>query len=216
MYSGSFAPTIFIQHRTMFIQTEKTPNPNTMKFYPGETVMESGSVSFRNREEAAKSSLLAQVLFEIPDIEQVFFGTDFITITKNDSADWAMLKAQTLTTIMEHYISGRPIINGQNSRRTTNFNQADTSSEDDSEIVKQIKELVDTRVRPAVAEDGGDIVYRGFKEGIVYLELHGSCSGCPSSTITLKNGIENMLKHYVPEVISVEAVNAENEDNFDL
>lgn len=200
----------------MFIQTEKTPNPNTMKFYPGEMVMESGSISFNTKEDAANSSPLAQILFEIPDVKQVFFSNDFITVTKNDSADWNMLKAQVLTTVMEHYISGRPIMNGQKVTKAANYNQADTQAEEDSEIVKQIKELIDTKVRPAVAEDGGDIVYKGFNDGIVYLELHGSCSGCPSSTITLKNGIENMLKHYVPEVLSVEAVNGMNEDNFDL
>lgn len=200
----------------MFIQTEKTPNPNTMKFYPGEAVMQSGTLSFRSKDDALNVSPLAQILFEIPDVEQIFFGSDFITVTKNESADWTMLKAQVLTTVMEHYISGRPVMNGQEVKKPANYNQADTSADEDSEIVKQIKELIDTRVRPAVAEDGGDIVYQGFKEGVVYLELHGSCSGCPSSTITLKNGIENMLKHYIPEVISVEAVNGMNEDNFDL
>ncbi len=201
----------------MFIQTEKTPNPNTMKFYPGETVMESGTISFRSKDDALNFSPLAQILFEIPDVEQIFFGNDFITVTKNDSADWTMLKAQVLTTVMEHYISGRPVMEGQKTaKQPANYNQANTQDEEDSEIVKQIKELIDTRVRPAVAEDGGDIVYQGFTDGVVYLELHGSCSGCPSSTITLKNGIENMLKHYIPEIISVEAVNGVNEDNFDL
>ncbi len=200
----------------MFIQTEKTPNPNTMKFYPGEVVLESGSASFRNKQEASEASPLAQIIFEIPDVEQVFFGSDFITVTKNDLADWTMLKAQVLTTIMEHYISGKPILAGQESKKAANMNVANTINEEDSEIVKQIKELIDSKVRPAVAEDGGDIVYQGFNEGVVYLELHGSCSGCPSSTITLKNGIENMLKHYIPEVISVEAVNGANPDNFDL
>ncbi len=200
----------------MFIQTEKTPNPNTMKFYPGETVVESGSVTFRSKNDAAGVSPLAQILFEIPDVEQIFFANDFITVTKNETADWTMLKAQVLTTVMEHYISGKPVMQGQENKKASHINQANTVTEEDSEIVKQIKELIDVRVRPAVAEDGGDIIYQGFKDGVVYLELHGSCSGCPSSTITLKNGIENMLKHYVPEVIAVEAVNGLNEDNFDL
>ncbi len=187
----------------MYIQTETTPNPNTLKFIPGETVLESGTASFRSAQEAAGVSELATVLFEIPDVEQIFFGYDFITVTKKDSAEWTMLKANILTTIMEHYISGRPVMTLEKKA----VNKSDTSTENDSEIVKQIKELIDTRVRPAVAEDGGDIIYQDFREGIVYLELHGACSGCPSSTLTLKNGIENMLKHYIPEVSSVEAVN---------
>jgi Fe-S cluster biogenesis protein NfuA len=198
----------------MYIQTESTPNPNTMKFIPGEVVLASGSASFKSQDEARGTSPLATVLFEIPDIEQVFFGLDFITITKKESAEWAMLKASVLTTIMEHYISNRPVMAADNKKE---FNRADTAKAEDSELVKQIKELIDTRVRPAVAEDGGDIIFQGFDEGdgVVYLELHGSCSGCPSSTITLKNGIENMLKHYIPEVTSVEAVNG-GEEAFDL
>lgn len=197
----------------MYIQTEKTPNPNTMKFIPGEVVLASGSASFKNKSDAAGVSQLAAVLFEIPDIEQIFFGYDFITVTKKEDADWNMLKAQVLTTIMEHYISGRPVMDADKKQNNV-LNHAITSSEEDSEIVKQIKELIDTRVRPAVAEDGGDILYQGFSEGVVYLELHGSCSGCPSSTATLKGGIENMLKHYIPEVIAVEAVNGG--EAFDL
>lgn len=188
----------------MYIQTEKTPNPNTMKFIPGEIVLESGSASFKSKEDAQGVSDLASVLFEIPDVEQIFFGNDFITVTKKEDSDWNMLKANVLTTVMEHYISGRPVMKGE-SRKT--LNKADTSTEEDSDVVKQIKELIDTRVRPAVAEDGGDIIYQGFKDGVVYLELHGSCSGCPSSTVTLKNGIESMLKHYIPEIVAVEAAN---------
>jgi len=189
----------------MYIQTENTPNPNTMKFMPGETVLQSGTATFKSADDARGKSPLAAVLFEIPDIEMIFFGADFIAVTKKEKADWAMLKASVLTTIMEHYISGRPVMESDKQ----NMNRADTSNAEDSELVKQIKELIDTRVRPAVAEDGGDIIFQGFddKDGVVYLELHGSCSGCPSSTITLKNGIENMLKHYIPEVTSVEAVN---------
>ncbi len=196
----------------MYIQTEKTPNPNTMKFLPGEVVLPAGTASFKNKDDARGVSELAAVLFEIPDIEQVFFGSDFITVTKNENADWNMLKANVLTTVMEHYISGRPVMSADKK----NLNKADTSNAQDSEIVKQIKELIDTRVRPAVAEDGGDIIYQDFKDGIVYLEMHGSCSGCPSSTATLKGGIENMLKHYIPEVTAVEAVNGMNDEAFDL
>lgn len=191
----------------MYIQTEKTPNPNTMKFIPGQMILESGSASFKSKDDAQGSSELASVLFEIPDVEQIFFGYDFITVTKKEETDWNMVKASVLTTLMEHFISNRPIMNAAEKK---NLNKADTSADEDSEIVKQIKELIDVRVRPAVAEDGGDIIYQGFTDGVVYLELHGSCSGCPSSTVTLKNGIENMLKHYIPEVISVEAVNGEN------
>lgn len=196
----------------MYIQTEKTPNPNTMKFLPGEVVLPTGTASFKSKDDARGVSELAAVLFEIPDIEQVFFGSDFITVTKNEAADWNMLKANVLTTVMEHYISGRPVMSADKK----NLNKADTSNVEDSEIVKQIKELIDTRVRPAVAEDGGDIIYQDFKDGIVYLEMHGSCSGCPSSTATLKGGIENMLKHYIPEVTAVEAVNGMNDEAFDL
>ncbi len=197
----------------MYIQTEKTPNPNTLKFMPGETVLEQGTATFKTRDDALGVSALASVLFEIPDVEQIFFGSDFITVTKKDAADWGMLKANVLTTVMEHYISGRPVMKADGKPK---INKADTSTEEDSELVKQIKELIDTRVRPAVAEDGGDIIYQGFTDGVVYLELHGSCSGCPSSTITLKNGIENMLKHYIPEVIAVEAINGGGEEAFDL
>jgi len=187
-----------------------------MKFIPGETVLETGSASFKTKEDAVGVSMLASVLFEIPDVEQIFFGNDFITVTKKEPADWAMLKASVLTTIMEHYISGRPVMEANKKKGDKSINKADTSAEEDSEIVKTIKELIDTRVRPAVAEDGGDIIFQGFKDGTVYLELHGSCSGCPSSTVTLKNGIETMLKHYIPEVLAVEAANGMGEEHFDL
>ncbi|HCR86319.1 MAG TPA: NifU family protein [Alphaproteobacteria bacterium] len=198
----------------MFIQTERTPNPNTMKFLPGETVLKEGTATFRNREDAMASSPLASILFQIPNIEQVFFGSDFITVTKAESADWQMLKAHVLTSIMDHFISNKPVMNDDIKEKS--LNRSDSSNAEDTEIVKQIKELIDTRVRPAVAEDGGDIIYQDFRDGVVYLELHGACSGCPSSTATLKGGIENMLKHYIPEVIAVEAVNGYNEENFDL
>lgn len=196
----------------MFIQTEATPNPRTMKFIPGVDVMGSGSVTFSNREDAKKSPL-AQALFEIENVESVFFGSDFITVTKDSDIDWAILKPAILTTIMDHFVSGMELINKNSG---VQISAASTTSEDDDEIVKQIKELIDSRVRPAVAEDGGDIVFRGFEEGIVKLELYGSCSGCPSSTMTLKSGIENMLKHYVPEVIAVEAINGLPDEVMDL
>lgn len=185
----------------MFIQTEETPNPNTLKFLPGQEVVSDGSVDFPD-EEAAKQSPLAEALFEIADVRRVFFGSDFITVSKADNVDWAVVKPAVLTTIMEHFVAGNPIMKKSATRGTA----ASTASAEDDELVRTIKELIDTRVRPAVAQDGGDIIYVGFDEGIVKLELHGSCAGCPSSTATLKSGIENMLKHYVPEVIAVEAV----------
>jgi Fe-S cluster biogenesis protein NfuA len=180
----------------MFIQTEATPNPLTLKFMPGVTVMATGTVFFTSTEDA-KFSPLAQELFRIPGVTAVFFGSDFITATKDDGSDWNVLKPLILTTIMDHFVAGKPVLTSE---------QTASGNDDDSELVKQIRELIDTRVRPAVAQDGGDIVFRGFHDGIVQVELHGSCSGCPSSTLTLKSGIENMLKHYVPEVIAVEAV----------
>ena len=193
----------------MYIQTEETPNPNTLKFIPGEVVLPNGTASFKTQEDAKEKSELAYVLFEINGVETVFFGSDFVTVTKSEDESWDMMKAHILTTIMEHYISGRPVIKGLEENKYLN-NSTDIN-EDDDEIVKDIKELIETRVRPAVAEDGGDIIYQSFKDGIVYLELHGACSGCPSSTITLKNGIESMLKHYIPEVEAVEAINGMDE-----
>jgi len=187
----------------MFIQTEETPNPRTLKFLPGKTVLKNGTATFVD-EEMAKESPLAEVLFKIEHVENVFFGSDFITVTKHETADWALLKPAILTTIMDHFVTGKPILKGQ--ERVT---KTDTANADDTPIVKEIKELIDTRVRPAVAEDGGDIVFDSFEDGIVKLELYGACSGCPSSTVTLKDGIENMLKHYIPEVERVEAVNGE-------
>jgi len=166
----------------MFIQTEATPNPLTLKFSPGVTVMPSGT-AFLTSAEDAKMSPLAEELFGIDGVTAVFLGSDFITATKSEEASWEVLKPVLLSA-----------------------EKGPISSENDSEIVKQIKELIETRVRPAVAQDGGDIIFRGFEDGIVQLELHGSCSGCPSSTVTLKNGIENMLKHYIPEIVAVEAV----------
>ena len=181
----------------MFIQTEATPNPLTLKFIPGIAVMPTGTAFFTTPEDA-KLSPLAETLFRTPGVNAIFLGSDFITVTKTIDETWEALKPQLLTSIMDHFVAGKPVILTVGTKEATD--------ENDSDIVKQIKELIETRVRPAVAQDGGDIIFRGFADGIVSLELHGSCSGCPSSTITLKNGIENMLKHYVPEVIAVEAV----------
>lgn len=186
----------------MFIQTEATPNPATLKFLPGRSVMGEGAVAdFPSAEQAARSPL-AMALFQIPEISRVFFGADFISVTKRDG-DWKHLKPGLLGVIMEHFTRGLPLIEGA-------AEEADEASygEGDPEIVAQIKELIETRVRPAVAQDGGDIIFKGFdgSTGIVALHLQGSCAGCPSSTMTLRNGIENMLRHYVPEVTAVEAV----------
>jgi len=186
----------------MFIQTETTPNPHTMKFLPGVAVMEKGTATFINSEQAKKSAL-AEALFSIKNIEGVFFGSDFITVTREPNANWSTLKAPILTTIMEHFISGAALLREGSEKE---ISPSSSASGDDNDIVAQIKELIDSRVRPAVAEDGGDIIFHSFDNGIVKLELHGACSGCPSSTMTLKNGIENLLRHYIPEVESVEAV----------
>ena len=184
----------------MFIETEGTPNPATLKFLPGRYVMESGTADFAAAASAARSPLAA-ALFELEGVARVFLGNDFITVTKTDEIDWPALKPQILATIMEHFVAGRPTIEGD----------ADVLDEEDvdpadQEIVDQIKELLDTRVRPAVAGDGGDIVFRGYRDGVVRLHMQGACSGCPSSRATLKHGIENMLRHYVPEVVAVEQV----------
>lgn len=181
----------------MFIQTEPTPNPATLKFLPGVRVMPKGTADFASAD-AARRSPLAQRLFEIDGVAGVFLGSDFITVAKTDAYDWPVMKPQILGVIMEHFTNERPVLL-----------DAEGPAEDageDSEVVAQIKELLDTRVRPAVAQDGGDIIFRSFEDGIVYLHMQGACSGCPSSTATLKHGIENMLKYYVPEVQSVRAV----------
>ena len=185
----------------MFIQTEATPNPSSLKFLPGRVVMKEGTADFRNIEET-KNSQLAQDLFKIEGIEGVFFGSDFISITKSDGLDWQVLKPSVLGAITDHYESGVPIINTIESAK----DKDNVTNVDENEIVTQIKELLDTRVRPAVAMDGGDITFSDFKDGIVFLHMKGACSGCPSSTATLKSGIENMLKHYLPEVQGVEPV----------
>ena len=183
----------------MFIQTESTPNPLTLKFMPGRIVMESGTAYFPDKK-SGKESPFALRLFEVEGVEGVFFGSDFITITKNESTNWEIIKPAILGAIMEHYSSKEKIIEESADNKSANLNK------NDSEIVKKIKELIETRVRPAVAMDGGDIVFDNFEDGIVYLHMQGSCSGCPSSTATLKSGIENMLKHYIPEVIEVRPI----------
>jgi Fe-S cluster biogenesis protein NfuA len=182
----------------LFIQTEQTPNPSTLKFLPGRVVMEKGTMDFAGSD-SASASPLAKRLFAIEGVERVFFGSDFVTVTKGEGRDWQIMKPSILGGIMEHYTSGEPVIVADQATDT-----APVEAEDD-EIVAQIKELLDTRVRPAVAQDGGDITFQAFRDGVVYLHMQGSCSGCPSSTATLKMGIENLLKHYVPEVVEVQA-----------
>jgi Fe-S cluster biogenesis protein NfuA len=181
----------------MFIQTEQTPNPSTLKFLPGRVVMEKGTLDFADTG-SAKTSPLARRLFAIEGVERVFFGSDFVTVTKAADKDWQIMKPSILGGIMEHYTSGEPVVSAEASA------EGDAGVEDD-EIVAQIKDLLETRVRPAVAQDGGDIIFQDFRDGVVYLHMQGSCSGCPSSTATLKMGIENLLKHYVPEVVEVQA-----------
>ena len=183
----------------MDIQTEFTPNPSSLKFLPGKIVMEKGTADFRNVEKA-KHSPLALNLFKIDGVEGVFFGSDFISITKNDNHEWQMLKPSISETIIKHYKSGAAIMLQEEQDKTG------TSTTEDNEAVIKIKEILDTKVRPAVAKDGGDITFQSFDNGIVYLHMKGSCSGCPSSTATLKAGIENMLKHYVPEVREVRPI----------
>jgi Fe-S cluster biogenesis protein NfuA len=184
----------------MFIETEGTPNPATLKFLPGRYVMGAGTADFASAATADRSPL-ATDLFTLPGVARVFLGGDFITVTKTDEIDWQGLKPQVLAAIMEHFVAGLPVIEG-----AAESDLVEEIAPEDEEIVAQIKELLDTRVRPAVAGDGGDIVFRGYREGIVKLHMQGSCSGCPSSRATLKHGIENMLRHYVPEVVAVEQV----------
>jgi Fe-S cluster biogenesis protein NfuA len=184
----------------MFIETEGTPNPATLKFLPGRMVMEAGTADFAS-DAAAGRSPLAGALFAQEGVARVFLGADFITVTKSDLTDWEELKPLVLGTIMEHFVAGRPVIEGD-----AQATDEDEIAPADFEVVAQIKELLDTRVRPAVAGDGGDIVFRGYRDGVVRLHMQGACSGCPSSRATLKHGIENMLRHYVPEVVAVEQV----------
>jgi Fe-S cluster biogenesis protein NfuA len=184
----------------MFIETEGTPNPATLKFLPGREVLGNATADFPSAAAAARSPLAAS-LFLLPGVARAFLGADFITVTKSEDASWQTLKPQVLGAIMEHYLSGRPMLEGG-----VEVIAEDETAPEDEEIVAQIKELLDTRVRPAVAGDGGDIIFRGYRDGIVRLYLQGACSGCPSSRATLKHGIENMLRHYIPEVAAVEQV----------
>ena len=189
----------------MFIQTEATPNPATLKVLPGRVVLDSGTMEFASREAAARSPL-AEKLFGVPGVTGVFYGSDFVTVTKDDS-DWQHLKPAILGAIMEHYMSGAPLLAAGTVGNDAAADENDEFfNEKDAETVEMIKDLIETRVRPAVANDGGDITFRGFKEGIVYLHMKGACSGCPSSTATLRHGIQNLLKHYVPEVVEVRPV----------
>ena len=181
----------------MFIQTEQTPNPATLKFLPGRAVMPAGTADFPDPESAGRSPL-AERLFQIDGVAGVFLGSDFVTVTKEAGREWQLLKPAILGALMEHFTSGRPLI--------LEPAPGAGGGADESEVVSQIKELLETRVRPAVAQDGGDIIFHGFEGGVVFLHMQGSCSGCPSSTATLKAGIENMLRHYIPEVVEVRAV----------
>ena len=186
----------------MFIETERTPNPATLMFRPGRSVTDGATVDFATPE-AGEASPLAAALFSIGDVERVFFGSDFVSVTKAEgAADWTSLKVQVLGLLVDHFSSGAPLFAGA----ATQAAMAVSDDPEDADIVAQINELLDERVRPQVANDGGDIVYRGFDKGVVYLEMQGACSGCPSSTATLKMGIESLLKYYVPEVSEVRAV----------
>ena len=188
----------------MFIQTEATPNPQTLKFLPGKVVLESGTADFRSAVDA-EASPLAGRLFEIRGVTGVFFGYDFITVTK-DGPDWQHLKPAILGAIMEHFMSGAPVMASTATAGETGQEAGEFYDKADEELVLTIKELLDTRVRPAVAQDGGDITFKGFKDGKVFLNMKGACSGCPSSTATLRHGVQNLLRHFVPEVQEVEAV----------
>jgi Fe-S cluster biogenesis protein NfuA len=183
----------------MFIQTEETPNPATLKFLPGRDVLGTGTADFTDAADAATRSPLAERLFAVEGVTRVFLAADFITVTKDDSRDWYVMKPGILGAVMEHFATSRPVLLSV---------QADDNAvgEDDDEIVAQIKELLDAKVRPAVAQDGGDITFHGFDKGVVYLMMKGACAGCPSSTATLKAGIENMLRYYIPEVVEVQQI----------
>ena len=185
----------------MFIETEQTPNPATLKFLPGRAVVESGTADFASAAEAQRSPL-AERLFQVEGVSRVFLGQDFISVSKAAEKEWFVLKPAILGVIMEHFIAGKPVLLAGGAAEAEEGGTAGPQSE----IVAQIKELLETRVRPAVAQDGGDIIFRSFENGVVYLHMQGACSGCPSSTATLKMGIENMLRHYIPEVLEVRAV----------
>lgn len=192
----------------MFIETETTPNPATLKFLPGEEVMPAGTREFTSPE-AAAASPLAEALFDLGDVTGVLFGRDFVAVTAAEGVEWGVLKPQVVAMLLDHFVSRAPLFHGADAGGIAvpaDEDEAYADDEDvDPDVVAQIKDLIETRVRPAVANDGGDITYRGFREGVVYLKMQGACSGCPSSTATLKQGIESLLKHYVPEVSEVRA-----------
>lgn len=186
----------------MFIQTEQTPNPATLKFLPGQAVMSRGVAEFTDPDEAERLSPLARRIFAIDGVSGVYLGSDFISVTKSDAVDWYVMRPAVLGAIMEHFMSGEPVAAPEAALSV----DGEADGVEDDPTIRQIKELIDTRVRPAVARDGGDIVFHGFDRGVVYLHMRGACSGCPSSIVTLKNGIENLLKYYVPDVTEVRAV----------
>jgi Fe-S cluster biogenesis protein NfuA len=188
----------------MLIRNEHTPNPSTRKFLPGQPVMDSGTRDFPDAE-SAEASPLAQALFDTQMVEGVFFGSDFVSVTAAPGVSWTDLEPIVAETLLDHFLTGAPLFKAGSAAAI----QVDSDFEEDpedSDIIDQIKELIETRVRPAVAQDGGDIIYKGYRDGHLYLSMHGACSGCPSSTVTLKRGIESLIKHYVPEVESVEAI----------
>lgn len=193
--------------KPMFIETETTPNPATLKFLPGREVMTAGATREFTDEEAAKASPLAEALFDLGDVTGVFFGRDFISVTAGAGSDWSALKPQVVAILLDHFISQTPLFHPVSGNGiTVPVEDAGLGhAAEDEEIVAQILDLIETRIRPAVANDGGDVSFRGFREGVVYLQMQGACSGCPSSTATLKNGIESLIKHYVPEVTEVRA-----------
>lgn len=200
----------------MFIQTEETPNPNSLKFIPGVEVSSEKTVNFTSKKDC-KESLLAKSLMDIKYVKSLLFGKDFITVTKQKNKEWNIVKPEILLTIMEHFSANLPVFNSAPNSTNTDNNEDCKIDPDDDEATKHIKEIIEHYVRPAVAQDGGDIVFHEFKEGVVRLELRGACSDCPSANVTLKDGIENMLKHYVPEVKSVEAINDDTDmiENFE-
>jgi Fe-S cluster biogenesis protein NfuA len=190
----------------MFIDTETTPNPATLKFLPGVAVMTGGTRSFTDQAEAGASPL-ASALFSLGDVAGVFYGRDFVSVTAGEGVDWSSLRPQVVAVLLDHFASSAPLFAGGDAQAIAVPAESDDAGDDpaDADVVAQIKDLIETRVRPAVANDGGDIIYRGFREGVVFLTMHGACSGCPSSSATLKQGIEGLLKHYVPEVTEVRA-----------
>ncbi|WP_375164692.1 NifU family protein [Temperatibacter marinus] len=184
----------------MFIETELTPNPETQKFLPGQAVLPTGSMTFETDEEAAVSPL-ATALLAVEGVKSIFLGADFIAVTKEEAEDWIDLKPLVLSSIMQFFTTGQPVIEG-----SIEVAGGMEDNPEDAEIILQIKDLLDQKIRPAVAQDGGDILYHGFQEGVVYLKMQGACSGCPSATITLKQGVENLLKYYIPEIVDVQAI----------